>query len=483
MRYLDYIPTELLHIFRQSPVLQQGKAYLTGGAVRDLITRGKNTDFDIEVYGVSSEDLGKALSRWGKVFTVGKSFGVMKLKTDSNYQYDFSLPRQENKLAPGHKGFQVIFNPNLSPREAAARRDFTFNAMMIDLSNGELLDFYGGIEDIRNRILRHVSPAFVEDPLRVLRGMQFAARFGLRAAPETIELCRSILSSYNELSVERIYGEWIKWATLSKVPSFGILFLEQTGWIAHTPELMRLRDCPQDPIWHPEGDVLTHSLMACDALVRQDGWVELDAETRATLLFATLCHDFGKPDTLSYTEEDGIRRIHSYKHARVGIPKIKEFLARIDIPFHIRQRIIPLIENHITSINTPDITARAVRRLALRLTPETIENLVRVILADQAACGQGATQIDRSNPRILNIANELSIANTAPKPILTGTTIIKETGLHTGTFVGKIKEAAFQAQLDGVITDIPSAITWLRQNYSSIHSPQQKEFDNEKKNV
>ena len=187
---MNFVPPELDRILRQTPELQ--RAWLVGGCVRDALLGCPGKDFDVEVFGIGYEMLAAALSRWGKVDLVGQSFGVAKLTTGGEHSYDFTIPRKDSKSAPGHKGFAVELDPALTPAQAAARRDFTINSLMFDPRTGEMLDFFGGAADLAARILRHTSPAFVEDPLRVLRGMQLAARFNLQPAGETVELCRRI---------------------------------------------------------------------------------------------------------------------------------------------------------------------------------------------------------------------------------------------------------------------------------------------------
>ena len=205
-------------------------------------------------------------------------------------------------MSAGHKGFEVHFDPDIAPREAASRRDFTINALMFDPRTGEYLDFFGGRKDLEKRLLRHTSAAFVEDPLRVLRGMQFAARFDLTPAPETVELCRSIVQTFPELAVERVGMEWFKWALMSRRPSAGLRFLQTTGWLRHFPEIEALVGTPQDPEWHPEGDVFTHTCHCCDALAELPGWQGANETTRQVLMFAVLAHDFAKPQTTHEAE-------------------------------------------------------------------------------------------------------------------------------------------------------------------------------------
>ena len=260
------VPDELVAILGETPEL--ARSFLVGGCVRDWLLAIPNKDFDIEVFGVSYEQLTVGLSRWGRTDLVGRSFGVVKLTTPEGQTFDFSIPRRDSKVAPGHKGFEISFDPAITSKEAAARRDFTINALMFDPRRGEVLDFFGGQADLKNRVLRHTSEAFVEDPLRVLRGMQFAARFDLRAAPETVMLCLEIKDGCRELAVERVREEWFKWAAKSVVPSRGLTFLVETQWVEHFPEIRALVGTLQDPEWHPEGDVFTHTCHCLDALVK-----------------------------------------------------------------------------------------------------------------------------------------------------------------------------------------------------------------------
>jgi tRNA nucleotidyltransferase (CCA-adding enzyme) len=372
------IPSELQKIIDETPELK--RAYLVGGCVRDWLLGIPGKDYDIEVFGLGYEQLAAALARWGKVDLVGRSFGVVKLTTSRRETYDFSIPRRDSKTAPGHKGFEIQFDPALTPREAAARRDFTINSLMFDPRRGELLDFYGGEADLRNRVLRHTSPAFPEDPLRVLRGMQFAARFNLSAASETIELARSIKGTYAELARERVREEWFKWAEKSSTPSLGLRFLVQTEWIEHFPELNRTRGVPQDPEWHPEGDVFTHTSHCCDSLAALPQWQSADRESRIVYMLAILTHDFGKAVTTEEALKHGRICIVSPGHEHVSGELAESFLERINAPGTVRERVRPLVVNHMAHFET--ISDRAIRRLAKRLEPENIQGLLMVMTAD-----------------------------------------------------------------------------------------------------
>lgn len=456
------MPPELSRLFGE--ISELGQAFLVGGCVRDALLGREVKDFDLEVFGVSYERLARALSRVGRVDLVGRSFGVVKLTTGSGVAYDFSIPRRDRKVALGHKGFAIEFDADIMPQEAASRRDFTINALMFDPRRGEVLDFFGGQADLRGRVLRHTSAAFAEDPLRVLRGMQFAARFNLRAAPETIDLCRSIKGSYGELAVERVREEWFKWAAKSSVPSAGLRFLVDTEWLEHFPEVAALRGTPQEPEWHPEGDVFTHTAHCCDALVKLPEWQAADETSRIAWMLAVLAHDFGKPATTHQAERDGRLRTVSPGHEAAGVAPTESFLTRINAPHVFRDRVVPLVVNHLAHLQT--ISDRAVRRLAKRLEPETIAALCVVMTADHSGRPPKPACVPEGVKALLAKAEELRVQDSAPKPILQGRHLIAA-GMTPGKAFKAVLHQAFEAQLEGQFGDLEGALRWLEQRRTS----------------
>jgi tRNA nucleotidyltransferase (CCA-adding enzyme) len=454
---VNFIPPELEKILLQTAEL--GRAYLVGGAVRDaLLGLPAGRDFDIEVFDVDYEQLVRALSRWGRTDLVGRSFGVVKLNTGSDCHYDFTVPRQDSKVAPGHKGFTVELDPAITLREAAARRDFTINSILYDPRARQTLDYFGGAADLRTRVLRHTSAAFAEDPLRVLRGMQFAGRFDLKAGPETVELCRRMKSACSELAVERVREEWFKWAQSSTVPSAGLRFLADTGWIDHFPEIKSMIGVPQEPEWHPEGDVFIHTCHCCDALARLPQWQAEDAPARIVHMLAVLAHDFGKPATTVQAVKDGRLRIVSPGHEEAGADLAAAFLERMRAPLAVQERVLPLVRNHL--FHWQSMTDRAVRRLARRLEPENIQGLCLVMTADS----MGRPPLPVVEPEhvrlLLARAQELQVRHKPPEPILMGRHLI-ELGLEPGKMFGSILDKAYEAQLEGTFSDLTQAWQWL----------------------
>lgn len=462
---MDFIPPELETILRDTPELQH--AYLVGGCVRDGLLGNVAKDFDVEVFNITYEQLAQALSRWGRTDLVGRSFGVVKLTTGSGHSFDFTIPRRDSKVAPGHKGFTIEFDTTISLRDAAARRDFTINSIMFNPRTREYMDFFNGREDLKNRILRHTSEAFAEDPLRILRGMQFAARFNLHAAPKTLKYSREISHHHGQLATERVREEWFKWAAKSTVPSAGLKFLVDSDWIIHYPELQACINTPQEPAWHPEGDVFVHTCHCCDAMVHLPQWQQEDEQSRIVHMLAILTHDFGKPDTTRREMKDGIMRITSPGHDELGAQLAKSFLERINAPLYIQERVVPLVRYHLFHFNT--ITDRGVRRLAKRLEPENIDSLALVMTADAMGRPPSPPEVPEHVTELLEKAHELQVRQKPPQPILMGRHLI-EMGMKPGTKFGEILHAAYDAQLEGTFHDLPGALEWLKTHDQNIRS-------------
>jgi tRNA nucleotidyltransferase (CCA-adding enzyme) len=451
------IPQELATILAETKELR--RAYLVGGCVRDWLLDRPVHDFDIEVFGVDYRQLARALSRWGRADLVGRSFGVLKLTTGSGRTFDFSIARQDGRDGNDQTG-SVALDADSGVRQAAARRDYTINALSFDPRRMRILDFFGGEADLGNGILRHTSDAFAEDPLRVLRGMQLAARFALRTAPETLELCRRMVATYSELPAERVWGEWFKWAADGVAPSRGLRHLADCGWIAHFPEIGALQDTPQDQEWHPEGDVFVHTCHCLDALAELPQWQKADAPARAVLSFAVLAHDFGKPQTTHAALRSGRTRIVSPGHEEAGGPLAKQFLRRLGAPAAVEARVVPLVVNHLAHMRT--LTDRGVRRLARRLEPATIQELITLITADAYGRPPRPKVVPEGLLTLKRLASESAVATGAPRPILMGRHLV-ELGLSPGKSFGVLLAAAYEAQLEGAFADLPEALSWLRQ--------------------
>lgn len=454
------IPDELRAML--DAVRRVGRPRLVGGGVRDCLLGLTAKDFDVEVGAINFEALHRVLAPFGATDVVGRSFGVIKVRgPSSGAEYDFSLPRRESKTGAGHRGFAVEPDPTLSDAEAAARRDFTVNAIAYDPFTDEWIDPHGGVRDLEARILRHTSAAFVEDPLRVLRAFQFAARFDFTLAAETAALSRSISRTFAELPVERIWGEWEKWASKAQKPSRGLEVLEATGWLAHFPEIAALRGTLQEPAWHPEGDVFTHTQHCLDAVVAIEKETSLGRNT--ALMLAVLAHDFGKPKTTVRADKNGVLRWLSPGHAAAGGPLAVQFLRRIGAPLRFDGPVRTLVENHHAhDRHSAPLSDNAVRRLARRLSPATIDELAVVMEADSR--GRPPLQSPETLARIAALtahARRLQLAQLAPQPLMLGRHLLA-LGRAPGPEFKKALDAAFEAQLDGAFSDEAGGLDWLR---------------------
>ena len=313
-----------------------GCAYYVGGYVRDLLLGRENKDIDIEIHGITPEKLTDILSSLGDVTAYGESFGIFGLR---HFHLDIAMPRSERAVGPGHKDFLCTLDPFIGTRQAALRRDFTVNAMMQNVLTGELVDHFGGVRDLEEHLLRHIDDArFAEDPLRVLRGAQFAARFGFTIAEETVEVCRKM--DLSQLASERIFGELEK--ALLKAPQPSVFFtelcrMEQLDvWFS---ELKLLIGVPQPVKYHPEGDVWVHTMLVLDEAAK----LRDQAENPIGLMLSALCHDLGKPATTK-TEKDG--SLHAIGHEQAGIPIAQQFLSRITHEKKLIQYVLNMVELH-----------------------------------------------------------------------------------------------------------------------------------------
>lgn len=455
---LSSLKSDVLEAVRKVSALASeagGRALLVGGAVRDLLMGSRSVkDVDIEVFGIQPERLQEVLGRHFAFDPCGVSFGVLKLH---HLDVDIALPRRETKRGIGHKGFLIDSDPSLPLPEAARRRDFTVNAIYYDPLADRLEDPCGGVEDLRRGVLRHVSERFVEDPLRVLRGMQFIARFDLVPDPATIELCRTV--PMEDLPPERLFEEWSKLLVKGRQIGRGLEFLRATRWIRYFPELERLIGCRQDPKWHPEGDVWNHTCLCLDAFARRRIG---DAAEDLVVGLAVLCHDFGKPATTCF--KDG--HIRSLGHDEAGVGPTLSFLRRLTNEERLLREVPPLVQYHMQPFSLWRAKAgdAAVRRLALKVV--RIDRLLRVARADDEGRPpekSGGTSGGADLEWLAAAAERLRVAAAAPKPLLMGRDLIAM-GYAPSPLFSQWLGASFEAQLDGAFTDHEGAVAHFKEH-------------------
>jgi tRNA nucleotidyltransferase (CCA-adding enzyme) len=427
-----------------------GRAFIVGGWVRDRRLGRASKDLDLEVFGVAADRLRAMLATFGRVDTVGESFTVYKIG-----DIDVSLPRRESKTGRGHKAFAVVGDPDLSFREAARRRDFTINAMSVDPLTDELIDPFGGAGDLDARLLRMVDPeTFGDDSLRALRLLQFAARFQLTVDAETKTLASRM--PLDDLPAERIWGEFEKLLLGAERPSIGFGLALEIGVIDRLfPALRALVGCPQEPEWHPEGDVWIHTLMVIDEARRR-----IDGLTRGpavAMMLGAVCHDLGKPAATAVI--DG--RIRSPGHEEGGVEPATAVLDRLNVHtidgYDARRSVLGLVAHHLKpsafhKATTP-VSDGAFRRLAAKVDLELLARFA------QADCAGRAGSFDCSAMDwFVERARALGVQHRPPPPLVLGRHILA-LGVGPGPRVGEILKEIYERQLDGEIIDLEQGLT------------------------
>jgi len=427
-----------------------GRALIVGGWVRDRLLGHESPDVDIEVFGMPGDRLRSVLEAFGRVEAVGESFQVFKLG-----DIDVSLPRRDSKAGRGHKGFVVVGDPDMSIEEAARRRDFTINAISWDPLTDEYFDPFHGREDLERRYLRMVDAhTFPDDSLRVLRAVQFVARFDLELDLETRALCRTI--QLDDLPAERIWGE-IEKLLLAPRPSVGFALAMDLGVVAALfPELQALAGCPQEPEWHPEGDVWVHTLQVIDrARTRID---DLPRPQQLAIMLGAVAHDLGKPATTAFS--DG--RIRSIDHEDRGVAPASAWLDRLNVNsidgYDVRRQVLGITAQHLKPGSwfkvRDEVGDGAFRRLAHKVD---LELLARVAKSDCEGRKPGTFDCTAMD-WFLERARAIGADKGPPKPILLGRHLL-ELGLKPGPRVGEILKAVYELQMDGSVTNLEEGIT------------------------
>jgi tRNA nucleotidyltransferase (CCA-adding enzyme) len=414
-----------------------GRALIVGGWVRDRLMGHPSKDVDLEVFGVDAARLRDVLQAFGAVNAVGESFTVYKVAG-----LDVSLPRRESKTGRGHRGFTVTGDPEMTIADAARRRDFTINAVSWDPLTDEYLDPFDGRDDLERRVLRAV---------------QFAARFEFAVDSKTMALCRTI--SLDDLPAERIWGEIEKLLLRARRPSRGFALALELGIVERLfPELDALVGCPQEPEWHPEGDVWIHTLLVIDeARKRID---DLPYPQQVALMLGAVCHDLGKPPTTAFA--DG--RIRSLEHEEEGVRPATALLDRLNVHslhgYDVRREVLGMVANHLKpgmfAKAQPPVGDGAFRRLAQRVD---LELLARIAKSDCEGRGGGfdCSAMDW----FLDRARQLGVEHAPPAPLVKGRHLL-ELGVAPGPALGDVLRQVYERQLDGRVADFDAAFALAR---------------------
>lgn len=435
-----------------------GVAYLVGGAVRDLLLGFVPEDFDIEIHGLSAETVEEIVRRHGQTSSVGRSYGVLKLHCEGR-DIDVALPRHDTKTGAGHRDFSVGIDPHMGIAAAAERRDFTIGAIYGEILTGALHDPFGGIVDLQNKTLRVVHPKkFVEDPLRLLRALQLAARFELTAEPATMLILRELVAEMGVLSRERIHGEWLK-ILQAKHVSLGLQLGRSTGYFeAWLPELSALWNTPQPPRAHPEGSVWDHSLLVVDEIPAVAKRFDISPDRYPLVVLAGLLHDVGKSITTRHTASG----FDAPQHAQAGIEPTRAVLSRLGFQDREIRVVVALVAHHQhphqlygLTLHGQSPTVGQLRRLQRELEPATLSEVLTLAIANTLGRGpftqpDGLVAMPSSDPAENWWRKKIDDEklNEPLEPILTGRDLV-ERNWPTGPLIGEAVHLADQLGLHG----------------------------------
>ena len=429
-----------------------GRAFYVGGFVRDRLRGEENKDIDVEVHGLAPKELEEILDGMGERLSIGESFGIYNLK---HCGVDIAMPRKEKLVGRGHKDFDVFVDPFIGTKKAAVRRDFTINALMQNVLTGEVVDHFGGLDDLKNGILRHVNDeTFAEDPLRVLRAAQFAARFGYALAPETAALCRAI--PLNALPMERVMGEMSKALLKADRPSVFFSVLRECDRLDEWfPEVKALIGVPQSPVHHSEGDVWNHTLLVLDEAAKLRG----RANFPKGLMLSALAHDLGKPLCTEITEG----RIHSYGHETKGLVPARSLLERLTS----EKKLIAYVLNMTALHMRPNILAdgKAAVKRTNALFDEAVDPADLILLS--AADNRGSISQYDSPDYTDFLTERLHIyRETMARPGVTGQDL-RDAGLRPDRNFAEILKYAHKLQLAGLDKEaaLKQTLAWAKENY------------------
>lgn len=412
-----------------------GRTFFVGGCVRDLILGVECKDIDIEVHGISPSVLEQIIDRFGEKITIGVSFGIYNIK---GHSIDIAIPRKESLRGTGHKDFDVIVDPFVGTQNAAIRRDFTINSLMQDVLTGEIIDHFNGINDLKNHKIRHVcEKTFIEDPLRVLRACQFAARLNFSVSIDTIELCKTM--DLSKIPAERVVEELKKALLKSNKPSIFFETLRKMDqldyWFKEVKDLIGVE---QNPHFHQEGDVWTHTMMVLDVATKYRDKVN----NPFGFMLSALTHDFGKPSSTKII--NGV--IHSYCHEINGIEVAKNFIKRLTNENELIKYVLNMTEYHMK----PNILAfgNASIKDSNMMFDLSVDPLGLIFLAISDSQGMILDHPYVSHENFL--LKRLEIYNEyMERPYVTGKDLIKA-GLTPSINFSEILDYAHTLRLDGI---------------------------------
>lgn len=482
------VPEEVLDLCREIRGLG-GTALLVGGSVRDMVV---NTEFkqkditykdlDFEIYGLSRETVRLILlEKFGEenINDVGKSYGITKVKIKNlDEPLDISIPRRDSKSGITHKDFDVKADPSMNIQEASFRRDLSMNCLGYDPLTQILFDPYNGVEDIKNRTINVIDEkTFEEDPLRVMRVMQFLSRFEFTPSNKTLRICKQMTSEgqLDNLSKSRVSGEFYKLLVKGIRPSIGLEFARETGILErYWPELNALVGVQQPEKYHPEGDVWTHTLQVVDAGSQIAKRENMNDDNKIVFMLACICHDMGKATTTEFI--DGKWR--AWGHEEAGVSTTKNFLDRFSpdiIKLDQRKKVLPLVAEHLKPITLHEEFLKgnnmnsAIKRLSVRLSKgyknypnggnTSIGTLALVSEADQRGRNANSTLPLKESEVSLNwkdwilkTATDLGVRYKPKIETISGTELMNLLEKKPGPWIGAVLKALEKDWTEGLLS-------------------------------
>lgn len=448
---------EIIYKIAQCISKKGGKSFYVGGYVRDNILNHVSEDIDIEVHGLSAECLMDVLSQFGEVYTKGSFFGVFAIK---GYPIDFALPRKEKAYGNKHRDFEIYLDPNLSVEESARRRDFTINSIYKDVLTGEIIDPFHGLQDIKDSIIRHIDDkSFIEDPLRVFRSAQFSSRLNFKISDKTKDLCRTM--DLRTISKERVDLELKKALIQSNKPSmFFDNLIDMDAVDIWFPEIKRLKEIPQNPIYHPEGNVYNHTMMVLDEAAKRKN----ESSNEYFFMLSALCHDFGKILTTK-TNEDGV--IHAYNHESEGLSLCKHFILRFSNDKKRMAYVLNMVLHHME----PNKCAAA--HSTVKKTNHMFDNSINakdLLLLAECDALSSADKNSYSVKKEFLTSRLIQYYKILKEPDITGKDLILY-GIKPGKTMGDALEYAHKLKLAGIEKE-----TAIKQVLSYAKNAQKKSF-------
>lgn len=364
-----------------------GRIYEVGGTIRDRLLGIETKDRDLLVTGLPVDTLTRLLRYHGDVFTVGKTFGVIKFYPKQAGSppecYDIAIPRKEVSTGTGHRDFQIDYDPHLPVEVDLSRRDFTINAMALEItpvagSPPALIDPFGGEADLRERTLRMVSEqAFEEDPLRLMRGVQFAARFGLEIDPKTLTAMQGSAPLIRTVSPERV-SEEIRKLLSAERPSAGFVWMHKIGILKEVfPELAENVGVEQGNKFHKD-DVFRHTMRVLDASRKDPA---IPSSGNLELMLAALFHDVGKARTKRIDRAKNRMTFYGHQTVSKRMARARMNTLRMTTIGADPSEVTRLIEHHMFQTKA-HFSDRSIRRFINKIGPDLILKLVDLRLAD-----------------------------------------------------------------------------------------------------